>query len=967
MTESDNLNASKSAAGTNSLAASHMQSLASSPIYKSAALRRLLGTLLGVCLFVCLAVPLSAYASTTDGKTVRVGWYQSDLFQEGTSDAEEKSGYCYDYLQSLTDYTDWNYEYVYGEWGELYDKLINGQIDFMAAMSYTDERAVLMNFPKSAMGTDRYFLYKHADDDTVLSDDLTTFEGKRIGLVRNNRMSYFAEQWIKENDVGAETVYFDGIGEMDEAFMNGKVDLITRTLENSSNTDDIASVISLGEEPYYIAVNKSRHDLVSELDEAANTMLSVNPYLLLELQKKNYGTSLVAKTLSKEENTWLKEHDTIRVGYMDNYLPYSASDDDGNATGLMTDVLGSALKTLRTERIPDIEYVAYSGYGEMVEALKAGEVDAAFPVADDPWRLEQDGINASAEVITDRGAFFYKEVNEKADIKRISVNENNILQIDYTKQVYPDAELIYYPTIRECLDAIVKEEVDGTVMDTLRVQYVTGQAKYNMLSYVQMGAGTGKSFGVDKGNKELLLILNRGIKSLDSTFGYDSSYKYMDSFYSYGVIDFIKAHLIAVSLVLGGMIAIIISLLVLNINRQKQAYAKQTELMNQAEAANTAKSTFLFNMSHDIRTPMNAVMGFTSLMEKSLDDKEKIKDYLAKIRVSGDYLLNLINNVLEVARIDSGKESLDESITDIRNKDYVTIFESDIKRKKLTVTVEADVAHRYVYADSNKMHEIFANLMSNAIKYTPEGGIIHVKLTELPAKREDYARYVMTVADNGVGMTKDFQEHIFESFTRERNSTESKVMGTGLGMSIVKKLVDLMDGTITLESEVGKGSTFKVDMELRLAKDSDRQIEEGIKAEQSANTDLSGRRILLAEDNELNAEIAVALLTEVGAEVEVARDGVECVNMLQLKCDGYYDMIIMDIQMPNLDGYGAAKKIRSLSDKAKADIPIMAMTANAFEEDKAKALEAGMNGHVGKPIDVKKLMQTIDTLLKQQK
>lgn len=384
-----------------------------------------------------------------------------------------------------------------------------------------------------------------------------------------------------------------------------------------------------------------------------------------------------------------------------------------------------------------------------------------------------------------------------------------------------------------------------------------------------------------------------------------------------------------------------------------------------AEAANEAKTVFLNNMSHDIRTPMNAILGFTNLMEKHKDEPEVISDYLDKITQSGEYLLSIINNILEVARIDSGSEELDEDFVDLlKMRGTIShIFEAGMRKKNITFTATmSNIEHQYIFADAPKITEIAMNLVGNALKYTPEGGTITLTIKELPSDRQGYASFEMVVSDNGIGMSQEFLEHIFDSFARERNTTESKVIGTGLGMSIVKKLVELMDGTVEVSSELGKGTSIRVVTYNRIVQNPESYMEKTID-KMDANFDFTGKRILLAEDNELNAEIAMEILEEQGIIVEHAKDGVECVNMVEMSDANQYDLILMDVQMPNLNGYDATKRIRSLKDATKSTIPIIAMTANAFEEDKKNALEAGMNAHVGKPINIGILFETMAHIL----
>jgi len=387
------------------------------------------------------------------------------------------------------------------------------------------------------------------------------------------------------------------------------------------------------------------------------------------------------------------------------------------------------------------------------------------------------------------------------------------------------------------------------------------------------------------------------------------------------------------------------------------------EALEAAEVANASKTTFLNNMSHDIRTPMNAILGFAKLMERDIDDPKAMSEHLKKISYSGEYLLTIINDILDMARIESGKTTLDEAIVDLEadQGSIAAIFEASAKRKNINLTHSWDIQHKYVYIDHVKAEQIAMNLVSNAIKYTPSGGSVDIHVKEVSCGRAGYTTICMTVADTGIGMSEEFQQHLFEAFSRERNTTLSKVIGTGLGMAIVKKLVDLMGGTITVDSELGKGSTFTVTVTVKIAETPEDYIHHQAEA---VTVDFKGKRILLAEDNELNAEIAMAILSDEDFIIDHAEDGIVCLDMLNKAEPGYYDLILMDIQMPNLNGYMATQKIRKLADKAKANIPIIAMTANAFDEDKKQALEAGMNGFCTKPIDVEQLNKELNRVLK---
>lgn len=387
------------------------------------------------------------------------------------------------------------------------------------------------------------------------------------------------------------------------------------------------------------------------------------------------------------------------------------------------------------------------------------------------------------------------------------------------------------------------------------------------------------------------------------------------------------------------------------------------EALDMANRANNAKTVFLNSMSHDIRTPMNAIIGFTDLLNDNLSDADKARNYITKIRSSSDYLLSLINNVLEMARIESGKTELDESDVSIKSFDSVYwLFESQMKEKNIDFTWNVNVQHNNIQCDVVKLKEILMNIINNAYKYSLPGDSVTVNIDELPCDRDGYVKIRTMVSDTGIGMSEDFLEHIFEDFSREQTSTESGQFGTGLGMAIVKKIVDLMGGDIDVQSEPGKGTTFTVTLTHRI---SEEITDIGAASKRNEDYSFEGRRILLAEDNDLNAEIAMTILAGAGMEVDRAADGIQCIDMLEKAEPGYYDLILMDIQMPNMDGYKATMLIRKLDDKRLANIPIIAMTANAFNEDRKKAFEAGMNGHIAKPISAADLKMTLAGIMEE--
>ena len=405
----------------------------------------------------------------------------------------------------------------------------------------------------------------------------------------------------------------------------------------------------------------------------------------------------------------------------------------------------------------------------------------------------------------------------------------------------------------------------------------------------------------------------------------------------------------------------------ISMRKQKEKEVQQQKALEEAvvaaDAANQAKSTFLFNMSHDIRTPMNAILGYTELANKNLDSPGQLKEYLRKIGICGKKMLSIIDNVLELSRIESGHVTLQENAAEVGFifDECLLMVQPEIDKKHQTLIKTIDITYPYIYFDTSRVSEIILNLVSNAIKYTGDGGTITCTFRQKPHPKEGWVYQELSVADNGIGMSEEFQKHIYESFARERSSTVSGIEGTGLGMGIVKKLADLMDGTMKVESKLGEGSTFTFCAPCRIASYADIQPKNvDIRMEKEK---LAGKRILLAEDNDLNAEISIALLSEAGLIVDRAEDGVKCLEMLEQAPAHTYDLILMDIQMPTLDGYDTTEKIRKMTDPVKAHIPIIAMTANAFAEDREKALSVGMNDHVAKPIDMNKLLPTLEKYL----
>ena len=619
--------------------------------------------------------------------------------------------------------------------------------------------------------------------------------------------------------------------------------------------------------------------------------------------------------------------------------------------------------------------VGYDDKEAELNALKSGEIDMIFHFDQSPNLAEEYRVartnttwTANMMVVTNQQLFTENKVN------RVAVPRNKISLTRYIAFYYPQWEIVDCDTQEDAIKLVKDGQADCFITG------VSSEAKYSKnhgFYSVPLPNPANSCFAVNSGNRSLLSILNKTIKAMPANMLTSSLAMYKSSSRKVTLIDFIKDNFFMVLLISSIAVAVVLLTILKLLQKARKAEAAARKAANDtqelnaklqvavenAESANRAKSTFLFNMSHDIRTPMNAIIGYADLASRHSDDPAKLKNYMENIQVCGQNLLMLLNNVLDLARIENDKTEMEYSVSDV-DKDFrncIAMFRNQADSKGQTLMVTTQLLHPYVYVDIPHLTEVCTNLVSNAVKYTGAGGTIRCDVTQKPGKKEGWCDMVVTVADNGIGMSQEFQKHIFEPFERERTSTVSKVEGSGIGMGIVKKLVGLMGGTVAVESKIGVGSKFTVTIPCRIASEDETQAKR--ETNPSDQKCLCGTRILLTEDNDLNAEIATELLQEEGCTVDRAKDGVECVDMLEKAANGTYQLILMDIQMPVMNGYDAARKIRGLDDPQKAGIPIIAMTANAFTEDRQVALDAGMNDHIAKPINMNVLVPTIQKYL----
>ena len=642
----------------------------------------------------------------------------------------------------------------------------------------------------------------------------------------------------------------------------------------------------------------------------------------------------------------------------------------GQLSGILTEYISYARDCLGNHTL-DFDIVEFDDYDKMIKALQNHKIDVIYYASRNPDFAEQNNYaltntawTYSLMAVTDKENF-----NED-EVYTVVVPKNKVALKQHIAYSYPQWNLLDCETMDEASEMVVDGKADCFIMGTSQALLFDN---YKNLKSIPLTKTMEGCFAVKDGDATLLSILNKTIKAMPSDMLTSAIAMYESTADKVTFYEFLKDNL-KVVLVLAQCIIIIILVLLqrarIASENTKKLNDKLEIALKKAEDASLAKTQFLHNMSHDIRTPMNAILEYSKLMEDELEGNEssKVSEYLKKLQKSGSVLLSIINNVLDMARIESGHMEVDENyanIEDIRKRLF-DMFEDEAKKKNIDVKYTLNIEHKHVMADVTKVEEIFVNILSNALKYTPSNGQIKVNVDELECDEPGYMVVRTDITDTGIGMSQEYLDKIFESFSRERTTTTSKINGTGLGMAIVKKYVDLLGGTIDVKSELGKGSTFIVTLKYKIA---DKRYYLSAKDENVTvdHTCLKGKHILLAEDNDLNAEIAMTILEHAGLQVDCVENGVECVNRIIGKPAGTYDLILMDIQMPKMDGYKATKEIRSLKDKSKACIPIVAMTANAFEEDKKKAFDAGMDGHIAKPINIEDLFVVLTDIINKHK
>ena len=1064
--------------------------------------------MLSLLLLLSAVLPVKAAAETASAKVVRVGSFE-DTFNY-VNEKGARKGYGYELLETLSGYTGWQFEYVTCDWSDCFEKLKNGEIDIIGGISYTEDRTQEMLFSDEPMGVEKYYLYADLARADISASDFKTLNGKKIGVLMGTEPEVMLAEWEEKYGLKTEHVNISNNEDVKQKLANHEIDCFVSLEESFWAERGISTITRVGESGIYYAINKNRPDIKEELDDAMRALDEAVPFYTADLYKRYFSMDYTP-ILTGEEKAWLRKHGAIRMGFLASDSGVSTFDPaTGEFTGVITDYIQFAADCLGNQEL-EFQLVGYDSKEAELDALKSGEIDMIFHCDQNPNLAEEYHFACTNTTWTSNlMAVTNKQHFNENNVNRIAVPQNKLSLKKYLAFYYPQWEIV---------DCDTQEDAARLVKDGQADCFVTGissenkySKKYSFYS-VPLVNPVRSCFAVNSGNRSLLSILNKTIKAMPVNMLAGALAMYKSSARKVTLSDFIKDNFFKVMLISSIAVAVVLLTILMLLQKARKAEAaarkaaSDTQELNaklqvaveKAESANRAKSTFLSNMSHDIRTPMNAIIGFTTLALSNIDDTDRVKDYLGKTLASSNHLLSLINDVLDMSRIESGKIHLEEvevNLSDVLH-DLKTIVSGQIYAKQLELYMDVmDVTDEDVYCDKTRLNQILLNLLSNAIKFTPAGGTVSVRVRQLAGKVRGCGQYEFRIKDNGIGMSQEFAQKIFEPFERERTSTVSRIQGTGLGMAITKNIVDMMGGTIEVQTAQGKGTEFTVCVPMR-AQTEQRPVEkitelEGLKAlvvdddfntcdsvtkmlvkvgmraewtlsgkeavlrarqsiemsdvyhayiidwrlpdmngievtrqirslnddtpiiiltaydwsdievEAKAagvtafcskpmfmsdlretlmsalgqkpadavqrllpekNADFKGKHILLVEDNELNREIAQEILQEYGFLVDTAENGAVAVEKVSTAAPGSYDLVLMDVQMPIMDGYTATRKIRALDDPARAKLPILAMTANAFDEDRRNALESGMNGFLSKPIVIGDLVQELHKIL----
>lgn len=924
--------------------------------------KRLMALLMGVVLTLGFCQPVSASSSVPREKTkeYKVAFYAFDCYHMQDENGK-RYGYGYDMMQDISKYLQCTFSYVgYDKSAqECVEMLRDGDVDIYTAAKKTPEREAEFAFSTHPAITATTCMNVKRGNKNVVPGDYSTYNGLRIGLLQRHTYNEKFLQFTKEKGFSCEIIYYTTPTELSNALINGEVDALVNSYIRTP--EDEETVENFGETPYYFMARKEDQSLIDAIDDVIDEMNVETPNWRSELYNIYYGSQNSNTKLTREEEEFLKNlqehHTVIRAAMKPDRKPYSWFD-DGKAYGIVADIFTTTAKKLNLE----YEIVPVSSKAEYETLLSEGKVDVWIDMdsyyedeGECKYKLTEPYLTTTVSILHSR-AF-------SGRIKKIGVVDDNKVTQEIVSSTWPGAEIILLDSEKQCVQKIVNKEIDCALMKSYEAQKVAnGDIKNRLSVAIVPGAFIQLKMGVNsKDNRDFYDIWEKTLSEVSTEKGDQYVQDYLETTNNSSLVAYLFDHPFYLIVVIG-VLFFALCFVVLYIqstkskNRQMLISKQLSEALAEARRANDAKFNFFSKMSHDIRTPLNAVLGMTQIAKQYKDNETKLDEALDSITSEGNYLLAMINSILDINQLDHGHIELLHKPFNVDEcmKDCLKMLKPLADKKEQKMIVFSDCENRVVVGDPGRFNQIIVNIVSNAIKYTQNGGEISVSLESLSNNR-----YRFRCADNGIGMDKEFVKHICEEYMRAEDSRTSATEGTGLGMAVAKGFTDLMQGTLSIESELGQGSTFTVELPFdeATAEQRDLILHSTAGAEQG-QLDLTGKKVLLVEDNTLNAEIATEILKNLGLTVDWANNGEVGVQMFEQSELHSYFAIFMDMQMPVMDGIEATRCIRS-SEREDRDVLIFAMTANTLTKDQQACEEVGMNGYIPKPIKLKEIESAI--------
>lgn len=920
----------------------------------------------------------TTHISAGEKQVIRIGYIDYSGFITETEDGSY-TGYGVEYLNKIAKYTGWEYEYVHDTWENHLQSLKNGDIDFLCHAQKTPEREEEYLFSKYSIGTESSVLYVREEDDRYYYNDFEAFDGMKIAILEDSFQNEEFSEYAEKKGFDFSFVSYETQEDCFSALDAGSVDAVA--MGSLALRPEYKVVCRFGSDPFYFMTGKDNQELLNELDDTLGQITVTGSSFQADLYEKYYGdvTAEQEVTLTREESEYIENADVIQIAFIPSRKPFSYMDEDGVLTGIIVDImrLVEERSGLTFEFVMMPQGMRTTDYlEENPDAFIAGIMVDNPAFQNEPYLLSEQMYTDDVSLVCRNGTSY--EIDAENQIYTLAIPSSYMALEDYILRNYPQFEILPCEDTGECLRMVLDGEVDFAAQNVNVLEPYLANPHYEGLNVIPtffMQENMGVISLDSKEHQIITSIINRCLDSItakeSAQFSVDhmvaNAYRpsWQDMLYKF------RYPFIAIGFLILIVLALMECFIILrrrNYHRLEEKNQQLAMAVAQANHANQAKSQFLARMSHEIRTPMNAIVGLTELAKHRKEEPQQVEEYLDKIETSSRVLLGIINDVLDMSAIESDKMKIAQEpfvLREILDSIY-TVYSTQCRQKGIEFEMNANaIRDNFLEGDGLRLNQILLNLVSNAYKFTPKGGKITVTVKELSCQREK-AYYKFMIEDTGEGMTQEMLGRLFMPFEQEEADTAQKHGGSGLGLSIAKNLVELMGGSISCQSEKGKGTTFAVSIPFALDADAiakSRITEETQHAFPEKEYDFGGRRVLLAEDTEINAEIAKELLELVNMNVDHAWNGREAVEMFAAAEPGTYTAILLDVQMPVMNGYEAVTAIRALEHPDSTKIPIYAMTANAFSEDISAALNAGMNGHIAKPIDTQILYETLKKLI----